>query len=110
MDRAKAMALLNQSLAISTKLGMLPLVDRVTERLARIQVQPSTAQAYPGGLTPRQVEVIRLVALGKTNPEIAAELFISVRTVANHVAGILNKTGSTTRAAAAAYAARNGLG
>jgi len=109
-DGAKAVALLDESLAISKELGMRPLTERVNVRLARIQVQTLAAQAFPSGLTPREVEVIRLIASGKTNPEIATELIISVRTVANHVASIFRKTGSATRAPAAAYATRNGLG
>ena len=109
-DGAMAVALLDESLAISKELGMRPLTERVNVRLARIQVQTLAAQAFPSGLTPHEVEVIRLIASGKTNPEITTELIISVRTVANHVASIFRKTGSATRAAAAAYATRNGLG
>jgi DNA-binding CsgD family transcriptional regulator len=57
-----------------------------------------------GGLTPREVEVLRLVAAGKTNRAIGAELFISEKTVARHVSNIFNKLGLSTRAAATAYA------
>jgi len=55
------------------------------------------------------VEVIRLVALGKTDREIAEELFISFRTVGNHVRSILNKTGAANRTEAASYANQHGL-
>ncbi len=59
-----------------------------------------------GPLTPREAEILRLLASGMTNPAIAAELFLSVRTVENHVAHILAKLGVRTRTAAAAgYAA-----
>jgi DNA-binding NarL/FixJ family response regulator len=57
-----------------------------------------------GSLTPREVEILRLVASGMTNPEIAAALFLSVRTVENHVAHILAKLGVRTRTAAATAA------
>ena len=108
-DRAKAKALLNESLAISTELGMPPLMERVTERLELIQSQPSPHPAYPSGLSQREVEVLRLIAVGKTDREIADELFISFRTVGNHVRNILNKTNTANRTEAATFAAHQGL-
>ena len=56
------------------------------------------------------MEVIGLVAAGKMDREIAEDLFINVNTVRNHVTSILNKTDSTNRTEAAAYAVRRGLG
>ena len=108
-DRAKAVDLLNESLAISTELGMLPLMERVSERLDRDQTQPPPAPSYPSGLSHREVEVLRLVAAGKTDREIAEELIISFRTVGNHVRNILNKTNTTNRTEAATCAAHQGL-
>ena len=55
------------------------------------------------------MEVLRLVAAGKTDRGIAEELFLSTRTVTTHVRNILNKTNAANRAEAAAYALRNGL-
>jgi DNA-binding CsgD family transcriptional regulator len=66
-------------------------------------------EAHPDGLSGREVEVLCLVAAGKHNREIAAELFISTNTVDRHVSNILTKTGAANRAEAAAYAARRGL-
>ena len=63
----------------------------------------------PDGLTPREVEVLRLVANGKSNQEIASELVISYNTVTNHVKNILGKTGCANRTEAAAYAIPRGL-
>jgi DNA-binding CsgD family transcriptional regulator len=60
--------------------------------------------ANPGGLTTREVEVLRLVAAGKTNPEIAAVLFLSEKTVARHLSNIFSKLDVTSRTAAAAFA------
>ena len=60
------------------------------------------ASSPRGSLTPREVEILRLLASGMTNPAIATALFISVRTVENHVARILAKLGVHTRTAAAA--------
>jgi DNA-binding CsgD family transcriptional regulator len=61
------------------------------------------------GLTARELEVLRLVATGKTNRTIAADLFISERTVARHVSNILAKLGLSSRAAATAYAYEHDL-
>jgi non-specific serine/threonine protein kinase len=63
---------------------------------------PLPAPAQRGALTPREAEILRLLAAGLTNPAIAAQLFLSVRTVENHVAHILTKLGVRTRTAAAA--------
>ena len=60
-------------------------------------------------LTPRESEILRLLAAGLTDPAIAAALFISVRTVENHVARIFAKLGVHTRTAAAAAAIASGL-
>ena len=64
---------------------------------------------YPDGLSRREVEVLGLIAGGKSNPQIARELFISAKTVGNHVSSILNKTNVSNRSEAAAYAVRQGL-
>jgi non-specific serine/threonine protein kinase len=60
-------------------------------------------------LTPREREVLRLIVEGRSNPEIAAVLFVSPRTAETHVTHILAKLGVTTRAEAAAHAVRTGL-
>ena len=60
-------------------------------------------------LSPREVDVLRLVVQGKTNREIAEALVISQRTVINHISNIFTKTGAENRAAATAYAFRHGL-
>ncbi|MEW1979567.1 helix-turn-helix transcriptional regulator [Citricoccus sp. NPDC079358] len=63
----------------------------------------------PDGLTPREVEVLRLVAAGSSNRQIAVELVISEKTVARHLNNLFTKIGVASRTAAAAYAFRNGL-
>ena len=108
-DRAKAKLLLEESLAISSGLGMRPLIDRVAARQERAESQPAQRPLYPDGLTQREVEVIRLIAAGKTDREIAGELIISINTVYNHVKNILNKTNAANRTEAASYATRAGL-
>lgn len=67
------------------------------------------APAPPDGLTAREVEVLRLVASGTTNRAVARQLHLSDRTVARHLSNIFAKTGLRSRAAATAYAFRNGL-
>ncbi|MFQ6029082.1 MAG: AAA family ATPase [Dehalococcoidia bacterium] len=108
-DREQAMALLDESLSVSTELGMRPLMKRVVALQERAQSQPTKAPLYPDGLTQREVEVLQLLSGGKTDREIAEELFVSVRTVGGHVSNILNKTNSANRTEAAAYAALHGL-
>ena len=63
----------------------------------------------PGGLTPREVEVLALVAKGRSNREIAAALVISEKTVASHLSHMFTKLGIASRAAATAYAYEHGL-
>ncbi|OLE03033.1 MAG: hypothetical protein AUG82_07370 [Ktedonobacter sp. 13_1_20CM_4_53_11] len=67
------------------------------------------SSTYPAGLTAREVGVLRLVARGLTNSEIAKELRLSEKTIAHHLTHIFNKTTSENRAAAAAFAIRHKL-
>jgi DNA-binding CsgD family transcriptional regulator len=78
------------------------------ERLARVR-SPEHSAPYPNGLSEREVEVLRLVAAGRTNRQIADELVISLNTVARHVSNIFAKTGVANRAEAASYAHSRGL-
>ena len=64
---------------------------------------------WPAGLTPREVEVLCLLARGASNKEIAAQLVISPKTAGNHVEHIYVKTGARTRTAASLFAMRHGL-
>jgi DNA-binding NarL/FixJ family response regulator len=64
---------------------------------------------YPDDLTVREVEVLRLLAIGRTNKDVALVLSISLNTVTTHVRNILNKTQCANRTEAAAYAIRHGL-
>ena len=108
-NRQKAMSLLDESLAISRELGMRPLMERVVALQEHAKSQLVKAPAYPDGLSRREVEVIQLIAAGKSNQQIAEQLFISASTVAHHVTSILNKTASSNRAEAATYASRRNL-
>lgn len=72
-------------------------------------VRLRAGDGLPGGLTPREVEVLRVVASGSTNREVAEELFLSEKTVARHLHNIYNKIGVSSRTAAAAYAFQHDL-
>ncbi len=67
------------------------------------------ARAFPDQLSEREVEVLGLVAAGKSNPQIAQALVLSINTVERHVTHILQKTGAANRTEAAVYAQRHGL-
>ena len=108
-DRAKAVELLDESLGIATELGKRPLVEQVTDLQTRAESSPVRTPDFPDGLTKREVEVLRLISGGKTDREIGEELFISVKTVGNHVSNILNKTDTANRTEAATYAASHDL-
>jgi pimeloyl-ACP methyl ester carboxylesterase/DNA-binding CsgD family transcriptional regulator len=75
---------------------------------APAQAAAPSNEALP--LTPREIEVLRLIAAGRSNQEIARELVISFNTVTNHVKNILGKTGTSNRTEAASYAFQHGLG
>jgi DNA-binding NarL/FixJ family response regulator len=70
---------------------------------------PDAPELYPGGLSAREVEVLRLVATGLTNPEVAEKLFLSSRTVGWHLASIYRKLGLHSRTEAARFAAEHDL-
>jgi ATP/maltotriose-dependent transcriptional regulator MalT len=81
-----------------------------TPDVARIDaLSPVAAARGSGGLSARELEVIRLVAAGKTNRAIAADLVLSEKTVARHVSNIFAKLGVSSRAAATAHAYEHDL-
>jgi two-component system, NarL family, response regulator NreC len=73
---------------------------------ARVAAEP---EGPPGGLTPRESEVLTLIAQGHTNPEIAERLVVSVRTVETHRSAIYRKVGTSNRAELVHYAREHGL-
>jgi DNA-binding NarL/FixJ family response regulator len=94
---------LDAARSVFERLGAAPALARVEE------LTGSATSETPAGLTPREVEVLRLVATGKTNRAIAAELFLSEKTVARHVSNIFTKLGVSSRSAATAYAYQHDL-
>jgi DNA-binding CsgD family transcriptional regulator len=98
-DPKRSEALKREAMELAGLMGSTR-VMRLTERKPDI---------LPDGLTPREREVLELVALGNSNREIAERLFISEKTAAHHVSSILMKTGSENRTQAARYATEHGL-
>jgi len=114
-ERAEAAAVLREAHAAARRLGAEPL-RREIERLARharIELAAALPDAAPrrddSGLTDRELEVIRLVAAGRSNQQIADTLFITRKTASVHVSNILGKLGVANRVEAAAVAHRLGL-
>ncbi len=108
-DREQARILLDEAQTIAVELGMRPLAKRVQERLDRIGSIAPEPQDYPSGLSQREVEVLRLVAQGKSNREIGEELVITEGTARRHVSNIYQKIGLNNRSEATSYALREGL-
>ena len=108
-DINQAATLLDEALVISRALSMRALQERVVTLQAHMQAQLCRRRHYPCGLSQREVEVLRLIAAGKSNREIADVLFISINTVANHVRNILTKTNAANRTEAATFAIHHSL-
>jgi DNA-binding NarL/FixJ family response regulator len=117
-DAAQAVEALRAAYATATTLGARPLVDDVEAlaRRARIALEAPAVHvlgerdAVALGLTSREAEVLALVAAGRTNREIGAELYVSEKTASVHVSNILRKLGVSSRVEAAAIAQRVGVG
>ena len=76
---------------------------------ARMAAAPPIPEGPPDDLTPREVEILRLIALGHTNAEIGGQLYLSVRTIESHRAHIQQKTGRNSRAELVRYALDHSL-
>jgi DNA-binding CsgD family transcriptional regulator len=112
--RDRGALLLQEASVLAEALGMTPLLERIMS-LQELTL-PSTpgksdegTTKYPDDLTQREVDVLRLIAAGKSNQQIADELFISVHTVIYHVRNIFSKTGASNRTGAASYAVQHHL-
>lgn len=82
---------------------------RLLDDLKALGSTPVRSESAPGALTPRETEILALVAEGRSNGEIAKQLFISAKTVSVHVSNILGKLDAAGRTEAAAIARRRGL-
>jgi DNA-binding CsgD family transcriptional regulator/tetratricopeptide (TPR) repeat protein len=103
-DRARGRRLLQEAGSLAERIGMPTLLGRV-----RAEGGPAPRRPPPDGLSPRELQILRLVAQGLSNRDIGARLVVSEHTAANHVRSILRKTGCANRTEAAAYAYGRGL-
>ena len=103
-DPARGHELLQDAGTLAGRIGMPPLLHRIRTEGGAIVPRRS-----PDGLSPRELQILQLVARGMSNREIGAALVVSEHTAANHVRSILRKTGCANRTEAAAYAYRRGL-
>jgi ATP/maltotriose-dependent transcriptional regulator MalT len=108
-DIRQASELVERALRDARQMEMAGLVARLEALAQAAAAHQGKRTDYPGGLSARELEVLRLIAEGITNQAIATELYISERTVHNHVSSILAKTGCANRAEAASYAVRRHL-
>ena len=107
-DQAKASVFLDTAEGHATTLGLIALSQRIGLTRQRLTGEPQKSPS-PDNLTGRELDVLRLIAIGRGNADIALALAIGQSTVATHVHNILTKTGCANRTEAAAYAARLGL-
>ncbi len=109
-DRDEAAARLHRAVGLADRLAAQPLLQQISQLARRARVPLPTSgsgsSGAPFALTAREQEVLQLVASGRSNREIAAELFISPRTASVHVSNILGKLGVASRGEAAAAAHR----
>jgi DNA-binding CsgD family transcriptional regulator len=114
-DRLAAAALLSDACTILEPLEAHPALARAATLAAALALEEAPASTsapsgeYPDGLSAREVEVLRLVAQGLTNAQAAERLYLSPRTVDQHLRSIYNKLGVSSRAAAARWAAEHNL-
>ncbi|NDU74880.1 AAA family ATPase [Actinomadura sp. DSM 109109] len=108
-DHEAAAAALHTAGVLAGGLGARPLAERAADLLRRTRSPRRGDASAPLGLTPREFEVLRLVAEGRSNRDIAEELFISAKTASVHVSNILGKLGVASRGEAAATAHRLAL-
>jgi DNA-binding CsgD family transcriptional regulator len=107
-DVARASAMLAEAAALAQDIGMPVLLERA-RALGAPGAPGGGPDLPPDDLSWREVDILRLVAVGRSNREIGLELSISGHTVANHVRSILRKTGAANRTEAAGYAYRHSL-
>jgi DNA-binding NarL/FixJ family response regulator len=114
-DREQALELVEHARVTAEELGMIRLTEQATALQSTLAPATPAVSSAPAtreqvhNLTPRELEVLRLLVDGRSDREIAEALYISPRTVMTHVMNILNKLGVNSRTAAASHAIRHGI-
>jgi DNA-binding CsgD family transcriptional regulator/tetratricopeptide (TPR) repeat protein len=103
-DRDRAESLFGEAAGLAEQIGMAGLLGKI-----HLLGVPAPGAGLPGGLSPREGQILELVARGLSNREIGERLSISEHTAANHIRSILRKTDCANRTEAASYAHRHGL-
>ncbi len=101
--------MLDEARTICTSLGAAPALARADALATRLPLLKLPRPTYPAGLTAREVEVLRLVAAGKSNQAIGTALSLSARTVERHITHIYRKIDARSKADATAFAFRHHL-
>jgi DNA-binding NarL/FixJ family response regulator len=103
-DIANALRSAATGLAVLDRNIQATLVAAATRPAPPAEHRPPLPEQLPDGLTRREAEILAMMARGMSNPDIAAELYLSAHTVKSHINRIFSKTGSPDRAAAVRYA------
>jgi ATP/maltotriose-dependent transcriptional regulator MalT len=110
LERDSALMHLDLAIGELESMEMQPALEEARRLLeGHVEGQKTPRVQYPDGLSAREVEVLRLIATGRSNQQIADELVISFNTVQRHVGNLFAKTGLHNRTEAAAYAHRHNL-
>jgi DNA-binding CsgD family transcriptional regulator len=110
LSTAKAVARARKRLADASEVALSHELNALHARLVQLQTGTTGKKVLnAAGLTKREVEILSMIAVGRSNPEIGKELFITINTVLRYVSNIFNKVGAKNRFEAAAFARDNDL-
>ena len=108
-ERGEAQRHLDIAISEFEAMNMPTYLERALDLRAGHKPEPAAQPAYPDGLSEREVEVLKLIASGRSNRDLADALVLSVRTVERHIANLYTKTAIHSKSQATDYAHRHGL-
>jgi DNA-binding CsgD family transcriptional regulator/tetratricopeptide (TPR) repeat protein len=109
LERAAGPSVFRDEVAKGEALSLMDSVELALSTTVAPEVSAAVTTRHPAGLTAREVEILRLLAAGNTNRQIAAQLVLSLRTVETHIFNVYSKTNTGGRAAATGWAIANGI-